>query len=299
MLDFPVKTNLRRRLGRSWRFPVVPFFQAAPLAIVLCVFLLLPMGVLLVVSFFDYDSVQIIPAFQFTNYADVLGSAVTWRTYLNTLRFTVIVWAVTVVLGFTVAYVLAFEIRSRATQMVLFLVCTVPFLTSNIIRMISWIPFLGREGLLNSALLRLGVIHQPLEFLLFSDFAVVLAYTHLYALFMVTPIFNTMMRIDRRLLEAALDNGAGWWRTLSTVVLPLSKSGIAIGSIFVVTMVMGDFVTVRLMSGGQSASVGLMISSQISSLQYPAACANAVVLLAIVLMMIAAMLRIVDIRKEL
>jgi putative spermidine/putrescine transport system permease protein len=183
--------------------------------------------------------------------------------------------------------------------MVLFLVCTVPFLTSNIIRMISWIPFLGREGLLNSTLLKLGLIHQPLEFLLFSDFAVVLAYTHLYALFMVTPIFNTMMRIDRRLLEAALDNGAGWWRTITTVVLPLSKSGIAIGSIFVVTMVMGDFVTVRLMSGGQSASVGLMISSQISSLQYPAACANAVVLLAIVLMMIAAILRIVDIRKEL
>jgi putative spermidine/putrescine transport system permease protein len=83
------------------------------------------------------------------------------------------------------------------------------------------------------------------------------------------------------------------------VVLPLSKSGIAIGSIFVVTMVMGDFITVRLMSGGQSASVGLMIANQISSLQYPAACANAVVLLAIVLMMIAAILRIVDIRKEL
>ena len=281
------------------RLNPVPFLQAAPLASVLIFFLLIPMFVLLVVSFFDYDSVQIIPAFQLTNYADVLGSAVTWRTYLNTFRFTVIVWSVTVVLGFVVAYVLAFEIRGRTTQMVLFLVCTVPFLTSNIIRMISWIPFLGREGLLNGALLKLGVIHQPLEFLLFSDFAVVLAYTHLYALFMVTPIFNTMMRIDRRLLEAALDNGAGWWRTIVTVVLPLSKSGIAIGSIFVVTMVMGDFVTVRLMSGGQSASVGLMISNQISLLQYPAACANAVVLLAIVLMMIAAILRIVDIRKEL
>jgi putative spermidine/putrescine transport system permease protein len=277
----------------------VPLLQAAPLATILCVFLLLPMCVLVVVSFFDYDSVQIIPAFQLTNYTDVLGSGVTWRTYINTFRYTVIVWAVTVVLGFTVAYVLAFEIRGRTTQMVLFLVCTVPFLTSNIIRMISWIPFLGREGLMNGALLQLGLIHQPLEFLLFSDFAVVLAYTHLYTLFMVTPIFNTMMRIDRRLLEAALDNGAGWWRTLISVVIPLSKSGIAIGSIFVVTMVMGDFVTVRLMSGGQSASVGLMISSQIASLQYPAACANAVVLLAIVLMMIAAILRIVDIRKEL
>jgi putative spermidine/putrescine transport system permease protein len=204
--------------------PSVVFLQAAPLALVLVVFLLIPMFVLVVVSFFDYDSVQIIPSFQFTNYVDVLGSAVTWRTYLNTLRFTIIVWAVTTILGFTVAYVLAFEIRSRTAQLVLFLVCTVPFLTSNIIRMISWIPFLGREGLLNSTLLKLGLIHQPLEFLLFSDFAVVLAYTHLYALFMVTPIFNTMMRIDRRLLEAALDGGAGWWRTVTEVILPLSLS---------------------------------------------------------------------------
>jgi putative spermidine/putrescine transport system permease protein len=277
----------------------MPYLQAAPLALILFCFLFLPMIVLVVVSFFDYDSVQIIPRFVLTNYHDVFASSVTWKTYLNTIRFTAIVWAITVVLGFGVAYVLAFEIRSRTTQMALFLVCTIPFLTSNIIRMISWIPFLGREGLLNGALLHLHLIHAPLEFLLFSDFAVVLAYVHLYALFMVTPIFNTMIRIDRRLIEAAIDGGAGPWSVLTQVIIPLSKPGIAIGSIFVVTLVMGDFITVRLMSGGQSASVGLMIANQISLLQYPAACANAVVLLAVVLLMIAAILRIVDIRRDL
>ena len=278
---------------------LTPYLQAAPLGAILVVFLLLPIVVLVVVSFFDYDSVQIIPGFVLTNYRDVLGSSVTWRTYLNTIRFTVIVWSITVVLGFGVAYVLAFEIRSRTTQLALFLVCTIPFLTSNIIRMISWIPFLGREGLLNSALLRLHLIHRPLEFLLFSDFAVVLAYVHLYALSMVTPIFNTMIRIDRRLIEAAIDGGARSLEVLTQVIIPLSKPGIAIGSIFVVTLVMGDFITVRLMSGGQSASVGLMIANQISLLQYPAACANAVVLLAVVLIMIAAILRVVDIRRDL
>ena len=276
-----------------------PYLQAAPLALILGAFLLLPMVALIVVSFFDYDSVQIIPGFVLTNYQDVLGSSVTWRTYLNTLRFTAIVWAVTLVVGFWVSFHLAFVVRSRVTQLVLFLVCTIPFLTSNIIRMISWVPFLGREGLLNTALLRLGLIRAPLEFLLFSDFAVVLAYVHLYTLFMVTPIFNTMMRIDRRFIEAAIDGGARPWQVIAHVILPLCKPGIAIGSIFVVTLVMGDFITVRLMSGGQSASVGLMIANQISLLQYPAACANAVVLLAVVLLMIATILRIVDIRKEL
>ena len=127
----------------------------------------------------------------------------------------------------------------------------------------------------------------------------ILAYVHLYTLFMITPIFNAMMRIDRGLIEAAIDGGARFRQVISQVILPLCKPGIAIGSIFVVTMVMGDFITVRFMSGGQSASVGLMISNQISLLQYPAACANAVILLAVVLMMIAAITRIIDIRKEL
>jgi ABC-type spermidine/putrescine transport system permease subunit I len=92
-----------------------------------------------------------------------------------------------------------------------------------------------------------------------SDFAVVLAFVHLYSLFMVVPIFNSMMRIDRALLAAAADCGASGWQVVKEVVIPLSKPGMAMGSIFVVTLVMGDFVPVRLMSGGQSASVGLIL----------------------------------------
>jgi putative spermidine/putrescine transport system permease protein len=208
-------------------------------------------------------------------------------------------WALTLGIGFTVAYFVAFHVKSLTWQITLFMICTIPFWTSNIIRMISWIPFLGRNGILNSTLMAMGVIDQPLEFLLFSDFSVVLAFVHLYVLFMVVPIFNSMMRIDRALIEAAVDAGATGWQVLTNVIIPLSKPGIAIGSIFVVTLVMGDFITVRLMSGGQSASVGLMMANEISLLQYPAAAANAVVLLGVVLIMVALMLRIVDIRKEL
>ena len=277
----------------------VTYLQVAPLALVFLLFLVVPILTIVVVSFFDYNTTSIIPAFLIQNYEELLLSPVTWQTYLQTLEFTVITWALTLVIGFTIAYFLAFHVRSATWQTVLFLVCTIPFWTSNIIRMISWIPFLGRNGLLNTALLHLGVIHQPLEFLLFSDFAVVLAYVHLYTLFMVVPIFNSMMRIDRSLLEAARDGGASGWQTLWFVIVPLCKPGIAIGSIFIVTIVMGDFVTVRLMSGGQSASVGLMMMNAMSLLQYPAAAANAVVLLILVLITVAAMMRLVDIRKEL
>jgi putative spermidine/putrescine transport system permease protein len=101
---------------------LVPFPQTAPLALILIVFLLLPMRALVVVSFLDYDSVRTIRAFEFSNYTNVLGSAVTWRIYLNTFRYIVIAWAVTAALGFIVAYVLAIEIRSRPVQMALDLI---------------------------------------------------------------------------------------------------------------------------------------------------------------------------------
>jgi len=278
---------------------VASYLQALPLAVILGFFLLLPILLLFVVSFWDYDFAGLYPDFITLNYEDTLGSWVTWKTYLNTVKFAAIVWVITLFVGFWIAYFLAFHVRTAAMQTVLFLICTVPFLTSNIIRMISWIPVLGRNGLVNSTLIQLGLVPQPIEWLLYSDFAVVLAMVHLYTLFMVTPIFNTLMRIDRSLIEAARDAGASPFQILWTVILPLARPGMAIGTIFVVTLVMADYSTVQVMSGGQSASVALMMKNQMSLLQYPAAAANAVVLLALVLLLVGAILRVVDIRKEL
>ncbi|MCE6951419.1 ABC transporter permease [Cereibacter sphaeroides] len=278
---------------------VTGWLLASPLALVLAAFLVLPIVMIVVVSFWTATEFSIVPAFSFENYDFLLGSPVTYSVFLNTFKYAAITWAVTLVLGFTVAYFLAFHVRSQAWQTALFLLCTIPFWTSNIIRMISWIPFLGRNGIANSTLISWGVIDQPLEWLLFSDFSVILAFVHLYTLFMVVPIFNTMMRIDRSLIEAASDAGASGFQTLWNVILPLTKPGIMIGSIFVITLVMGDFITVRFMSGSQAANVGRLISNDIALLQYPSAAATAVVLLITVLITISALLRLVDIRKEL
>ena len=183
--------------------------------------------------------------------------------------------------------------------MVLFLVCTIPFWTSNVIRMISWIPLLGRNGLVNQSLVNAHIVNQPLEWLLYSPFSVALAFVHLFAFFMVAPIFNSMMRIDRRLIEAAYDAGASGWQMLTNVIIPLSKPGIAIGSIFVVTIVMGDFITFGVMGGEQIASAGKAIETRLNALQFPPAAANAVILLGATMLIITVLNRIVDIRKEL
>ncbi|MFO1049366.1 MAG: ABC transporter permease [Geminicoccaceae bacterium] len=293
----PVAAAPARRPGGGG---LAPYLLATPMAVVFLLFFLVPMILVMAVSFFDYEAYDmLIPAFTVQNYIDVFSERVTWDTYLSTLKFCILVWAITLVLGFTLAYFLAFYVSSLTTQMTLFLLCTIPFWTSNVIRMISWIPLLGRNGVVNSTLLSLGIVDQPQEWLLYSDFSVVLGFVHLYTLFMLVPIFNSMVRIDRSLIEAAIDGGASEWQTIRHVILPLVKPGIVIGSIFVVTIVMGDFVTVNVLGGGKVASVGKAIATELSYLQFPPAAANAMVLLLIVILMIVALGRIVDVRREL
>ena len=285
--------------------------QALPLALVFAGFFIVPLLLTIAVSFWNYSEYEILPDITSRNYVEAFEGCAsrlltlppelctTFKTYLITLRISLTVWMITLVLGFAIAYFLAFHVRSLTVQIVLFLICTIPFWTSNVIRMISWIPLLGRNGVINQALIKMHAVDHPVEWLLFSEFAVILAFVHLYTLFMIVPIFNSMMRIDRSLLEAAYDAGATGWQTLTNVVIPLTKPGIIIGSIFVLTIVMGDFVTVGVMGGQQIASVGKMINTQMGALQFPPAAAHSVILLATVLMIIWALTRVVDIRREL
>ena len=279
---------------------LMTYLQVTPLTVVLTFFFLIPVALVVAVSFFRYQMlVGLVPDFVLTNYIDLLKNPTTWTLYLSTLKFTLIVLVITFVLGFWIAYFLVFHVRNLLVAIGLFLICTVPFWTSNIIRMISWRPVLGKEGLINSALLKAGAIDQPIEWLLYSDFSVVVAYVHLFTLFMIVPIFNSMARIDKSLLEAAVDAGATRWGVVWNVVLPLSKTGIALGALFVVTLVMGDFFVVTVMSGGLSGSATSGIFNDLQFLNYPRAAANAVILLIIVLLIAAAIFRVVDVRKEL
>jgi putative spermidine/putrescine transport system permease protein len=273
--------------------------QVGPMAAILVVLFALPTLLFFVVSFFDYDRAGIYPAFLLDNYRDLLTTPATIRVYISSLRFAAIVWAITLFLGFNIAYFLIFHVRSHVVRLTLFLLCAIPFWTSAIIRTIAWIPFLGRNGVLNTALMRLHVIDHPLSFLLFSDFAVVVTYVHLYTLLMMGPIANSLAKIDRSLLEAARDAGASRWQTMRNVVIPLSRTGIVLGSILVFTQVMGDYFVVRQMSGGQSASIVSELSTEIQAMEYPPAAASAVILVLFVAVMVAGMMRVVDVRREL
>ena len=284
-------------MSETWK-TLKPYALITPQTLVFLMFLVFPILMIGVVSFWEFNGYSMTPAFTLDNYRGVL-TTVTLNTYLNTFKFLGLTWLATLLIGYPVAYFLSFHVPKLEWQILLFLVCTIPFWTSNIIRMISWVPLLGRGGLVNQGLMGVGLIQQPLDWLLYSDFAVVLGMVHLYIIFMIAPIFNSLMRIDRSLITAAEDLGASGVQVFKEVILPLSAPGIAIGSIFIVTLIMGEFVTVRLMGGGQAASVGKLIQTQIGSLQYPLAAANAMVLLAVTMLIIVSILRVLDIRKEL
>ena len=281
--------------------------QVIPLIFIFSFFFILPLSLTLIVSFWDYSDYALIPDFTFRNYQEIFEGCiinlpdlcVTFKTYLSTLKFCLSVWLLTLLIGFTIAYFLRFHVKTMTIQIVLFLVCTIPFWTSNVIRMIAWIPLLGRNGLVNDIFINIGLIDDPIEWLLYSDFSVILSFIYLYTLFMIVPIFNSMLRIDESLLEVAYDSGASGFQTLVNVIIPLCKPGIAIGSIFVITIVMGDFITIGIMGGQQIASVGKIIHVEMQYLQFPAAAANAVILLLVVLIIIYTLTRAVDIRKEL
>jgi putative spermidine/putrescine transport system permease protein len=300
----PAERLARRGLDRVG---MPGWLQAMPFGLVFLFFFVIPLILVVVVSFWDYNDYAMLPSFTMRSYTETFEGCWTQlpdlctilKTYLSTAKFCFIVWVTTLIIGFTVAYFLAFHIRSATTQMALFLVCTIPFWTSNVIRMISWIPLLGRNGLVNAALIHAHLVDKPVEWLLYSPFSVSLAFTHLFTFFMVVPIFNSMMRIDKRLIEAARDSGASAWQTLWHLIIPLSKPGIVIGSIFVVTIVMGDFITFDVMGGEQIASAGKVVETRLNALQFPPAAANAVILLSVTLLIIAALNRVVDVQKEL
>jgi putative spermidine/putrescine transport system permease protein len=298
----PSSRNKWQQVGKSvaQKKNLISYTQVAPLTVVLILFFVIPIALVILVSFFRYQMlVGIVPRLTIKNYVDLLSNPTTWTLYLSTIKFTLIVLVITFVLGFWISYFLVFHVRNLITAIGLFLLCTIPFWTSNIIRMISWRPVLGREGLINSGLERAGVIGKPLDWLLYSDFSVVIAYVHLFTLFMIVPIFNSMARIDKSLLEAAVDAGATRWGVVWNVVLPLSKTGIALGALFVVTLVMGDFFVVTVMSGGLSGSATSGIFNDLQFMNYPRAAASAVILLVVVLLIASAIFRLVDVRKEL
>jgi putative spermidine/putrescine transport system permease protein len=265
---------------------------ALPGTLWLLIFLVAPVIVVLVVSFFTGTITGFAKVWTTDNYTTIFSST---STYLDTLgkvaRNAAIVTVVCLLIGYPVAYFLAVKVKKVQDAFALFIIALAPFFTSTLIRVESWIPTMGEQGAVNSILKGIGVINHPLSILLFSDFAVSVALVQLLVLFMVTPIFFQLAALDQSAIEAARDLGASGWQVFRHVTLPLTRAGIMIGSVFVFVLAMGDFGTYRLIGGGKVGSIGVNISNLVSLLQYPQAAAQAAVLVVAMVVGVVLLLR--------
>ena len=224
-----------------------------------------------------------------------VGSHIYQAPLFRTFEYVIAASIICLVLGYAVAYYTA-RFATRYKGLILILLVS-PFWISYLMRIYAWQGLLDTDGPINKILAPIGFGHT--NFLEGKSITIILGLVYGYIPFMILPIYANLERLDVRLIEAAKDAGASRWTILCELVLPLCKSGIALGSIFVITQVMGDFFVVRQMSGGQSASIVSALSTEIQAMQYPPAAANAVVLVVIVAIMVACMMRVVDVRKEL
>jgi len=271
---------------------LVTALWATPAVVWLVIFLVAPVVVVLVVSFFTGTITGFSETWTTSNYTTIFSST---STYVGTLekvvRNAAIVTAVCLVIGYPVAYFLAVKVKKVQYSFGLFIIALAPFFTSTLIRVEAWIPTMGDNGAINSILEKLGIIHHSISILLFSDVAVSIALVQLLVLFMVTPIFFQLAAIDRSAIEAARDLGASGLKVFLHVTLPLTRAGIMIGSVFVFVLAMGDFGTYRLVGGGQVGSIGLNIDNLVELLQYPQAAAQAAILVVAMVVGVTLLLR--------
>ena len=217
-----------------------------------------PLAMILLLSFWTQDFLTIVRDFQLGNYAEALTDPIYRTLMLRSLGISGSVTLVTVALAFPVAYYISFHVRPERKSLWLFLI-TIPFWTSYLIRVFLWRVILAYDGPVNSGLLTLGVIDEPLGWLLYNANSVVITLAHAYAPFAILPIFVVLEKIDRSLLEAARDLGESRAMAFLRVTLPLAMPGVLAAVLIVFIPTVGDYVTPQLVGG----SGGLMIANNI------------------------------------
>ncbi|MEH7900014.1 ABC transporter permease [Rhizobium laguerreae] len=271
----------------------------APGVIWMLLFLVTPILMMIYVSFWTQTTFKITPDLTIKSWVTFF----TTDTYLSALWTTVRVWLIvlvsTLVVGYPAALYVGLFVKNKTIQTALLVLCVIPFWTSFLIRVLAWRPMLGKEGAINLILQGLGIINQPIEVLLFSELSVIIGMTQIYCVFMVGPIAFMMGRIDQSVIEAAQDLGAGFWRIFRTIILPLTMPGVVVGAIFVSVMVLGEFATAAALSGRKVNLLGNIIVTQVGSLKWAFAAVVGVVLTVLMGIVVAALLRVVDLRKEL
>lgn len=275
------------------------YLLLAPGVLWMLVFLVAPLAMMVYVSFWTQTTFAISPELTLKSWATFFASDTYLGAILRTLKIWLVVLCLTFLIGYPTALFIGQFVRNKTVQTVLLVACVIPFWTSFLIRVLAWRPMLGKEGAINIVLMKLGLIGQPIEMLLFTEFAVIIGMVQIYVVFMVGPVAFMLARIDESLIEAARDLGAPAWTIFRKIIFPLSLPGVVVGAIFVSVMVLGEFATASALSGRKVNLLGNIIVTQVGSLKWAFAAVVGVVLTVVMAAVITLLLRVVNLRREL
>lgn len=257
------------------------------------VFFVVPMLCLFVLSFWRARGFELIPDFTLDNYRKIFTSPLYRVLMLRTIGVAFTTALIVVPVAFALSYMMRFAFERRG-QLILQIVLLSLF-SGYLVRIYAWRTILGKQGLLNSTLQWLGVINEPLEFLIYSNIAVVITLCGLLLPLALLPLYSAMLNVSRDYLEASRDLGAGWFYTLRTVLLPMALPGLRTAFAFVFLLSAGDFVTPSLVGGSQSMLIGNIIADQFRGIgsNWPLGAAMAFIVVAIMLVAYLAVVQLI------
>jgi len=256
---------------------MVPMLLAAPLLIYMVAFYALPVLSMLLRSVND-------PTWSLAHYAALPADPVFVKTFWITFHTSVIVTLGTLLLGYPVALGL---VRAKTMAPLILIIILLPFWTSVLVRSYAWMVLLGRHGLINEALLAMGMIDRPIR-ILNTSLATQIAMVHILLPYMILPIANALRQIDPSLVRAASGLGATPFMTFRQVILPLSMPGVAAGVLLVFVLALGFYITPAMVGGPRDITLSMLIAQQVDQLNWAYAATLSFVLLATALALIAA-----------
>ncbi|WP_334174528.1 ABC transporter permease [Pseudoxanthobacter sp.] len=251
------------------------------------IFMIVPYLVMIAISFWSRKFPLFVPDFQFGNYVQIFSDPQYSNVLIRTVKISLLTTISAIVLGYPLAYFLVFTVRNDKVRHLVYLAVVVPLWVSYLLRAYTWKIILGTDGALNSALKMLGLISEPLDIFLYNQVAMVITLTYIFVPFVVMPIYTSLERIPKALIEASEDLGVGPFITFVKVILPLSTAGVIAGATMTFCLTFGDFVAPVLVGGPNGTMVANVLQSQFgAALNWPLGSALAVIVMAIVLVVL-------------
>ena len=251
------------------------------------IFLIIPYAVMIAVGFWTRQFPLFVPDFQWGNFVQLFNDPQYTTVILRTLKIALLVTLGATLLGYPLAYFLAFTVKSQRWRNLLYMSVIVPLWVSYLLRAYTWKIILGTNGALNSLLLSLGLVDQPLSLFLYNQAAMVITLVYIFIPFMVMPLFTVLDNVPKAFIEASEDLGVGPFMTFLRVIFPLSLGGLIAGATMTFCLSFGDFVAPVLVGGPDGTMVANLLQSQFgAALNWPLGSALATLVLILVLVVL-------------